>query len=219
MLLLDGASASLGTFSACYDMQVEAGERVALVGASGCGKSTLLGLVAGFVPCTGGDISWGGRSLLGVAPHRRPVTTLFQDHNLFAHLDVLRNIAVGLSPTARLDVAQETRVRDVLARVGLAGFESRMPPSLSGGQQQRVALARCLLRRRPLLLLDEPFSALDADLRAATLALTDELAREHGLTVLMVTHDRKDAAALDARLLRIDAGRIVVDPEQQRDLV
>ncbi len=214
MLKLEHAEAVLGSFKACYEMQVEAGERVALVGASGCGKSTLLNLVAGFLPCAGGDIIWHGESLLGLAPHQRPVTTLFQSHNLFAHLSVQRNIAVGLSPNGRLDDAQAGRAAEVLARVGLAGFETRMPPSLSGGQQQRVALARCLLRDRPLLLLDEPFSALDADLRTTTLKLAHEIANELSLTVLMVTHDPADAAALGARLLRIDCGRVIVNPEQ-----
>jgi thiamine transport system ATP-binding protein len=118
---------------------------------------------------------------------------LFQDHNLFAHLDVTANVGLGIDPGLRLSAADRERVRTALAEVGLAAFEHRKPAELSGGERQRVALARCLVRDRPILLLDEPFAALGPRMRRDMLDMVDALRRNHGLTVLMVTHSPADA--------------------------
>ncbi len=198
MLKLESLSVGFADFDCCFDLQIASGERIALIGESGSGKSTLLNLVAGFLAPDSGRLHWFDTDLLPLAPHRRPVTTLFQDNNLFTHLSVYQNLAIAIDPRARLVANDRARVARVLERVGLKHFESRTPPSLSGGQQQRVALARCLLRKQPLLLFDEPFGSLDEDTRQKMLGLTDELVRENRLTLLLVTHDRSDVAALGA---------------------
>ena len=171
-------------------------------------KSTLLNLIAGFLAPDAGDIHWNDQSLIALPPHQRPVTTLFQDNNLFAHLDVATNIALGLEPSGHLSREQESRLSNMLACVGLGGFEHRLPPSLSGGQQQRVALVRCLLRPQPLLLFDEPFSALDDETRQRSIALVDKSIADNQSTILMITHDRNDAAALNARIVNCIDGRL-----------
>ena len=208
MLSIEAAALRFENFSCRFELTVAEHERVALIGESGSGKSTLLNLIAGFLLPDSGKITWKGENVLPLPPHQRPVTILFQDNNLFSHLNVFHNVAIGIHPGARLDDAQRATVHAVLERVGLAGFESRQPPSLSGGQQQRVALARCLLRKRPLLTLDEPFSALDVDTREKMLQLTDELVRENQLTLLLVTHNRAEADAIGARQVHVRDGRL-----------
>ncbi len=185
------------------DFRVDAGESVALMGASGSGKTTILNLVAGFLAPSSGDILLDGRSLLGLKPAERPLTYLFQAHNLFPHLSVWENIALGISPRLRIAPAEAARITAALERVGLTGMEERLPGSLSGGQQQRVGLGRCLVRERPVLLLDEPFSALDEELRQEMIALILALQAEHSLHLVLATHQRDDAAALSARIVAV----------------
>ena len=168
------------------------GARLAMIGPSGAGKSSLLNAIAGFLPPTSGRILWNGTDLAALAPGDRPISILFQDQNLFPHLTLDQNLALGLGPH-RPDAQARTRIDAALARVGLAGLGQRRPAQLSGGQQGRAALARALLRARPLLLLDEPFAALGPALKAEMLALVAEVADETGATVLMVTHDPADA--------------------------
>ncbi len=208
MLLLDSVCKRFTEFECRFDLEIHTGERVALLGESGSGKSTLLNLVAGFLTPDSGHMLWSDTDLLPLPPHRRPVTTLFQDNNLFTHLSVYQNLAIAIDPRARLAAEDRARLTSVLERVGLENFESRTPPSLSGGQQQRIALARCLLRKQPLLLLDEPFASLDQETRQKMLVLTDELVRENRLTLLLVTHDRDDAAALRASEVVCAGGRL-----------
>jgi thiamine transport system ATP-binding protein len=143
------------------------------------------------------------------------MTILFQDHNLFAHLSVADNLGLGLSPRLRLNAAQRDQIQSVLGRVGLAGLGMRKPGDLSGGQQSRVALARALLRARPLLLLDEPFSALGPAMRHEMLDLTAELAAE--ATVLMVTHDPSDAQRFADRVVFVAEG-VAHPPVKTADL-
>ncbi len=180
------------------DFTVAGGRPAALMGASGSGKSTILNLIAGFLAPDHGDVRFDGVSLLGVKPAARPLTYLFQAHNLFPHLSVRQNLAIGLHPGMRLTADQHDAVDRALEWVSLRALAHRKPPSLSGGQQQRAALARCLARNRPLLLLDEPFSGLDDALRAEMLALIAALQKERSLTVLITTHQRRDAEALGA---------------------
>ncbi len=196
MLVLDDLVLQRGEFSLAADWSLEEGRRLALIGPSGAGKSTLLDAIAGFLAPLRGRILWRGQDITALPPAARPMTILFQDHNLLPHLDVFANVAIGLDPRLKLTDEERRKVRAVLARVGLAGLENRRPEALSGGQRSRVALARALARERPLLLLDEPFAALGPALRAEMLDLVNETAAESGATVLLVTHQPEDARRL-----------------------
>ena len=198
-----------GSWQVVFDLTVPRGALAALIGASGAGKSTLLALVGGFETPTAGRVLIDGADVTGLAPARRPVTTLFQDHNLFAHLNAADNVGLGLDPGLRLDAAQKARVEEALVRVGLAGMAQRLPRALSGGERQRVALARSLVRARPLLLLDEPFAALGPALRRDMLDLVDTLRRETGITVVMVTHEPADARRIADLTAFMHEGRIL----------
>lgn len=194
MLELAGLSLDYPGFPAHYDLVIPAGALCAVIGPSGGGKTTLLHAIAGFEQPTAGTLRFAGADLLPLAPARRPVSILFQDHNLFPHLTAAENVALGLKPSLRLDTSERERVATALAEVDLAGLAARRPAELSGGQRQRVALARALLRGKPLMLLDEPFGALDPGLRREMIARIDALRREHGLTVLMTLHTPEEAA-------------------------
>jgi thiamine transport system ATP-binding protein len=193
-----------------FDLAVEAGECVGIVGPSGAGKSTLLSLIGGFDKPIGGTITVGGVDITDLAPAERPVTTLFQDFNLFPHLRVAENVGLGRNPGLKLDAADQEQVAWALRQVGLEGFEARLPGQLSGGERQRVALARSLIRHRPLLLLDEPFAALGPALRVEMLELTDLLRKAQGLTVLLVTHDPNEAARIATRTAFIAGGAVAL---------
>lgn len=193
MLLLDHLTLTAPGFRLMANLTIPQGARVALIGPSGAGKSTLLNAIAGFVPPQSGRILWQGQSITETDPGQRPVTILFQDQNLFPHLTLERNLALGLAPDGRLIPDIRDKVAKALDRTGLHGLAQRKPGQLSGGQQGRAALARALLRARPLLLLDEPFAALGPALKRDMLALVAEVAAETGATVLMVTHDPQDA--------------------------
>jgi thiamine transport system ATP-binding protein len=182
-------------FTGVYDLSVPAGAIVAVIGPSGGGKTTLLHAIAGFEPVHGGSLTFDGQNLTPVPPGERPVFLLFQDNNLLPNLTAADNVGLALSPSLRLSRIQRDEVSAALASVDLAGADARFPGELSGGQRQRVALARALVARRPLLLLDEPFGALDPGLRRQMVALTARLARERGLTVLMTIHTPEDARA------------------------
>ena len=193
MLQLDHLDLGTDGFRLTANLTVPQGARTAIIGPSGAGKSTLLNAIAGFVVPQAGRILWDGRDITGVDPGQRPVTILFQDQNLFPHLTVERNLALGLAPDGRLTPAIRDRVAEALHRTGLDGLGQRKPAALSGGQQGRAALARALLRARPILLLDEPFAALGPALKSEMLALVAKVAADTGATVLMVTHDPQDA--------------------------
>jgi len=192
-----------------FSLEVAQGAFLAIVGPSGAGKSTLLSLIAGFERPLAGDIRLDGRSILDLQPVARGVATLFQDHNLFAHLTVGVNVGLGLHPGRRLGVADRKQVDWALNQVGLAGFADRLPGQLSGGERQRVAIARCLLLQRPVLLLDEPFAALGPALRREMLKLIGDLQKERQLTVLMVTHDPNDARLAAKETAFLAEGQIV----------
>jgi thiamine transport system ATP-binding protein len=196
VLQLDRLTLEQGAFRLTADWSAEPGSRIAVMGPSGAGKSTLLSAIAGFLSPVSGTVRWQGRDLGPVPPGQRPVTILFQDQNLFPHLTVAQNLGLGLRPDLRLSPEEWRRVDVALERTGLAGLGARRPAQLSGGQASRAALARALLRARPILLLDEPFAALGPALRAEMLALVKDVADETGALVLMVTHDPQDARAL-----------------------
>jgi thiamine transport system ATP-binding protein len=201
-----------------FDLVAEAGECLAVIGPSGAGKSTLLALIGGFEKPLGGSIRVDGAEIGLLPPAARPVTTLFQDHNLFAHLSVAENVGLGRHPGLRLDAEDRKQVAWALEEVGLSGFEQRLPGQLSGGERQRVALARSLIRHRPLLLLDEPFAALGPALRGEMLELTDALRQRQGLTVLLVTHDPADAARIADRTAFVAEGRVAMLDQTDRVL-
>lgn len=195
-LTLDKLHIRQDGFTLTADWSVPKGARVAVIGPSGAGKSTLLSTIAGFLAPEAGRILWDGAAMDRLAPGERPLSILFQDGNLFPHLSVAQNLGLGLAPNLRLSAPQKAAVTQVLAEVGLADKASRKPGALSGGEQSRVALARALLRARPLLLLDEPFAALGPALKSQMLDLVDRIAGQTGATVLMVTHDPQDARQL-----------------------
>lgn len=218
MLRFEAAKLVVGSFALAADLEIPAGARVAVIGPSGAGKSTLLAAVAGFQPLVCGKIMWRGADLGGLPPGQRPVSMLFQDGNLFAHLSVAQNVGLGLRADLRLSVLQTEQLEQALARVGLAGMAARKPAALSGGQQSRVALARALLQARPVLLLDEPFSALGPAMTAEMLALAGEIVAEAGTTVLMVTHNPGEALAF-AELTILVADGIAARPVPTAELL
>ncbi|MFU2135730.1 thiamine ABC transporter ATP-binding protein [Gallibacterium anatis] len=191
-----------------FDLQLARSEKVALIGASGAGKSTLLNLIAGFEYAESGEIWLNGENHTFTEPYQRPVSMLFQDNNLFNHLTVAENIALGLKPSLSLNKTEQKQVTDVAEQVGLEHYLARLPQQLSGGQRQRVALARTLLRNRPILLLDEPFSALDPELRQEMLQLVDKICCQKQLCLLLVTHQLSEVINIMQRVIRIDNGRI-----------
>ena len=218
MLQLDRLTITQGDFRLTADWSAPAGRRVAVMGPSGAGKSTLLSVIAGFFPQASGRVLWQGQDLTVLPPGERPVTILFQDQNLFPHLSVAQNLGLGLRPDLRLTGADHDQIDKALERVGLQGLGPRRPAQLSGGQASRAALARALLRARPMLLLDEPFAALGPALRAEMLDLVREVADETGALVLMVTHDPQDALALDGDTAFVADG-VVHPPVPTADLL
>ncbi len=218
MLQLDHVTLAQGAFRLTADWSAKPGSRIAVMGPSGAGKSTLLSAIAGFLVPSTGRIRWQGKDLTDVPPGERPVTILFQDQNLFPHLTVAQNLGLGLRADLRLTPQDRTRVDEALARVGLQGMGPRRPAQLSGGQASRAALARALLRARPILLLDEPFAALGPALRAEMLKLVREVADETSALVLMVTHDPQDALALGGDLAFVSDGQ-VQSPVETRALL
>lgn len=192
-----------------FDLQVPRGALLAIIGPSGAGKSTLLSLIAGFDEPVSGRIAIAGADMAGIPPAARPVSMIFQDHNTFAHLDVWQNVALGVSPGLRLNDSQNRRVDEALQRVGLDELRHRKPGEVSGGEHQRIAIARALVREKPVMLLDEPFAALGPALRRDMLDLVKEVQRERKLTVLMVSHQPEDARYAASHTAFVDQGRIL----------
>ena len=191
-----------------FTLSVSRGEQVAILGPSGAGKSTLLNLIAGFLTPDSGTMMIEGEDHTATPPSRRPVSMLFQENNLFSHLSVWQNIGLGLDPGLKLNASQREKMRHIARQMGLDSLLERLPGELSGGQRQRVALARCLVREQPILLLDEPFSALDPALRQEMLTLVAEVCRDKQLTLLMVSHSVEDAARIAPRSIVVADGRI-----------
>ncbi|WP_217131731.1 ABC transporter ATP-binding protein [Leucobacter chinensis] len=185
------------------------GEVVAILGPSGCGKSTLLRAIAGLEPLAGGKILWGGEDLARVAPHRRGFGLMFQDGQLFSHLSVAENVAYGLRVKGMGREHRAARVAEMLGLVGLADAAERPVTELSGGQQQRVALARSLAPSPKLLMLDEPLSALDRELREQLAGDLATVLRQTRTTAILVTHDEAEATRIADRVLRMAGGELV----------
>lgn len=191
-----------------YDLEVAPGEIACLTGKSGSGKSTCLDLVAGFLEPDAGRVMIDGSDILGSAPEDRPLTILFQKDNLFEHLSAAQNVALGANTSLRLTEDEERDVNGALDRVGLLALSGRRASRLSGGEQQRVALARSLIRKRPVLLLDEPFTALDTGTRADMLSLVRKIVTERMLATLMVTHDVDECEQIADRHYELSGGRV-----------
>lgn len=194
-----------------FRFEAQAGERLAILGPSGAGKSTLLSLIGGFLPVSQGTLIMNGVDHTLSVPSARPVSMLFQENNLFPHLTVQQNMGLGLHPGLKLTREQQQQLAAIAEQTGLAEMLNRLPAELSGGQRQRVALARCLLRDRPILLLDEPFSALDPALRGEMLQLVRTVCESRNITLLMVSHSLEDAQQIAPRSLVVVDGRIYWD--------
>jgi putrescine transport system ATP-binding protein len=210
LLRIEGVSKRFGNFAAVdrLSLDIYPSEFFALLGPSGCGKTTLLRLIAGFERPSSGRILLDGVDLAPVPAYRRPVNMMFQSYALFPHLSVAANVAFGLKQEGlpRQEIAR--RVAEMLALVKLQDFGRRKPHELSGGQRQRVALARCLVKRPRLLLLDEPLAALDKKLRDQTRFELIDLQRRLGLTFIIVTHDQSEAMIVADRIAVMDRGRL-----------
>src|SRR6478609_1082971 len=213
MLSLDHVHVAYDGVPAVVDATLELpdGHVLAVLGPSGSGKSTLLRAIAGLEPVTSGRICWDGADLAGTPTHKRGFALKFQDGQLFGHLTVARNVGYALRLRRARDT--EVRVRELLALVGLEGYGDRLPATLSGGERQRVALARSLAVQPRLLLLDEPLSALDAELRERLATDLRDILRAAGTTALMVTHDHEEAFAVADRLAVMLAGRVAQEGE------
>ena len=200
------ATASAPTMQ--FNLNVAAGEILSLIGPSGSGKSTLLNLVAGFLAPSAGQILLDGTAIETSSVASRPVSIVFQQHNLFPHLDLYTNVALGVDPSLRLSREQADAVAAALDQLGLSDLRLRKPGELSGGQRQRVALARVLVRKRRILLLDEAFAALGPALRAELIEVVKKLVRDNNMAALLVSHQPSDALLASARTAFICAGKI-----------
>ena len=209
-LILNGIVHSYAAQRAVDDvtLEVKAGELVALLGPSGCGKTTLLRIVAGFIRQASGQVVIGDRAVDDLPPNRREVGIVFQNYALFPHMTVTENIAYGLVARGASKSEQRSRVAEMLSIVRMEGFADRKPRQLSGGQQQRIALARALAVQPRILLLDEPFAALDKNLRLDMQIEIKRLQRQFGLTAILVTHDQEEAMSIADRIAVMNRGRI-----------
>ena len=206
---LDDVTLRRGDLQMRFDARIDAGSIAAIIGPSGAGKSTMLDLIAGFETPDTGRITIGDTDVTALGPVDRPVSMVFQENNLFSHLTVGRNVGLGIRPALRPHAEDAETIAAALNQVGLAGFEARRPGSLSGGERQRVAIARALVRRKPVLLLDEPFAALGPRLRQDMLDLLCRLQSETGMTTAIVTHQPQEAAQIAASIIFVDGGRSV----------
>ena len=183
------------------NISLEPDKIYAVVGPSGAGKSTFLNLISGFASISSGTIMWNGEEISNLPPAKRSVSILFQDNNLFPHLSVWRNLALAVTHWPKISRDHEEKLKAVMSEVGILGLENRKPSQLSGGQQSRVALARVLLQKNKILLLDEPFSALGPSLKDQMLELIKKIAKNKKLLVLMVTHEPADAKKVASQTL------------------
>jgi spermidine/putrescine transport system ATP-binding protein len=189
-------------------LDIEQGRFFALLGPSGCGKTTTLRMIGGFEDPTAGCVELGGRDVSGLPPYKRDVNTVFQSYALFPHLTIFENVAFGLRRRKIRGEELKKRVRDALDLVGLGPYEKRKPRQLSGGQQQRIALARALVNRPRVLLLDEPLGALDLKLRKEMQLELKGIQHEVGITFVHVTHDQEEAMTMADRIVIMNGGRI-----------
>lgn len=192
-----------------FSLDVNHGEIVSVIGSSGSGKTTLLNLVAGFLQPHSGKVLVDNKDITPLAIAKRPVSTVFQDNNLFPHLDVFTNVALGIQPSLKLSDSETQQIQQALANVGLENYAKRLPKALSGGQRQRVALARALVRKHAVLLLDEPLAALGPAMRDEIIDLLKALVETENLCALLISHQPEDALRASSRTAFIDKGRVI----------
>ena len=190
------------------NLSLESNKIYAIIGPSGAGKSTFLNLISGFSEISSGSILWNEQEISDLPPSKRNISILFQDNNLFPHLSVWRNLALAVSHWPKISNDDEAKLHSVISEVGIRGLENRKPSQLSGGQQSRVALARVLLQKNKILLLDEPFAALGPSLKDQMLELIEKIARNRGLLVLMVTHDPTDANKIASQTIVVKNNKV-----------
>ena len=190
------------------NLSLESDKIYAVIGPSGAGKSTFLNLISGFSEISSGSILWNEQEISDLPPSKRNISILFQDNNLFPHLSVWRNLALAVSHWPKISNDDEDKLHSVISEVGIHGLERRKPSQLSGGQQSRVALARVLLQKNKILLLDEPFAALGPSLKDQMLELIKKIARKRGLLVLMVTHDPADANKIASQTIVVKNNKV-----------
>ena len=189
------------------NLKIYEGEIVTFLGPSGCGKSTILRTIGGFMDVTSGDILIDGNSIVGLSPENRPTAMVFQSYNLWPHMTIYENLAFGLKLRKVPKKTIDEDIKKMLALVSMSGCEKKYPSQLSGGQQQRIAIARSLLLKPSLLLLDEPFSALDAKIRQQMREELKRIQSELGITVIFVTHDQEEAMAISHRIVVMNKGK------------
>ncbi len=191
-----------------FNLSASQGEILSIIGPSGSGKSTLLNLIAGFLPAKSGNIEIDGKQVQNLPPAQRPLTMVFQQHNLFPHLDLFTNVALGINPSLKLSEQQKHIVNDAIKKLSLNGLEKRKPGQLSGGQRQRATLARALVRQQKVLLLDEPFAALGPALRQELIEQLKSMIELKSMIALMVSHQPEDALLASKRSAFIHQGEV-----------
>ena len=206
MLQVKNLVVNLDGFKLTADFEIAKGSLISIVGPSGAGKSTLLNALAGFIPVTSGTIKWNGSEITKQDPGLRPLSILFQDYNLFSHLTVKDNIAIGLRPNLKLNDLETDLVNSVIEEVGLSKVKFIKPFQLSGGQRSRVSLARSIVRSKPILLLDEAFSGLGPALRTEMIKLIKNKSIKEKITLIMVSHHIKDAMENKKKVIFVNGG-------------
>ena len=208
---IDGVTKKFGEFTAVdsVDLQISRGELFSILGGSGCGKTTLLRMMAGFEEPTNGRIHIDGVDITDLPPYQRPVNMMFQSYAIFPHMTVEKNVGYGLRKEKIRGKELESRVSEILDLVQMSDFRKRKPDQLSGGQRQRIALARALIKRPKVLLLDEPLAALDKKLREQTQFELMNIQDELGITFVVVTHDQEEAMILSNRIAVMEEGRFI----------
>ncbi|BAP58747.1 thiamine ABC transporter ATP-binding protein [Candidatus Tachikawaea gelatinosa] len=194
-----------------FSFTAKKGEKIIVIGPSGSGKTTLLNLISGFFQPIQGKIFINNYDYTKIYSNQRPVSMLFQENNLFMHLTVYENIGLALNSRLKLNDLEKKKIKKIAEKMKIIDLMQFFPYQLSGGQQQRVALSRCLLQKRPVLLLDEPFSSLDFFLRQEIIKLIDTICNEYNITLLNITHHLDDFKNLSLRSILIDKGKIVFD--------
>jgi thiamine transport system ATP-binding protein len=208
MLVIDNLTYSYDKTVYDFSLHVDKNEIIGVIGESGSGKSTLLDLIAGFLTPLSGNIDFENKKISSLNAEDRPLTTLFQKYNTFEHLSVIKNVLLGISTSLKPKKEEIEEAKDILKEVGLEGFEDQLASSLSGGQSQRVALARSLIRKKPILLLDEPFTGLDLQTRIKMLDLVKKISLKRELYTIMVTHELNDCNLIANRVYKVENGKL-----------